>query len=201
MQQEKNNALNLFLNFNSRRISLASSNAQNIAEWMKKMSNYLLLYIVCFFLLGCSSEKIDTICIVSKQPVKSNVVIFFTQDTILGNVHIKNNKHYFDIVDSLEIFFIKEEVGEGAIEAYMKIRNELVRTYYDPSNKDKTTFQIRGGSYRGFYNYTKNEVVNYISFKGGTLQELEKNWEIEPKLIVSYYKTVYEKDSVGLVLP
>jgi hypothetical protein len=157
-------------------------------------------FLIFFVLIGCTSRngEVQTIAIINNKEFPSEIFIFFEQDTVIGQVNIDKGKHYFNVKNKVEVFFMQEKIGEGKIEYYIRNKNKLEEVYYhypmgrkDWKNND---FQIAGGALREMYNLSKKRKIQYITFKSDYVKNLDNNWEIPNKKVLKMYNSIYKND-------
>lgn len=159
-----------------------------------------IFFIVLFIFSSCKhdSNKLNTIAIISKKNFQFETFIFFEQDTIIGSVKIQDANHYFEVRNKIQIFFIKEKIGDGCIKYFERNNKQLKEVYYNyPMGKkdwNDKSFQIFGGSLRSISNFSKKKKIRYLTFKSDYVAQLKNNLEIPEEKVIKIYNSIYKND-------
>jgi len=151
-----------------------------------------MLFVSC----NVNNDKIQTVALVAPIGFKGNIIIFFEQDTSIGDIRLMNGKHYF-FVKNDGIFFTRLPIGNGSIENYIKSKDGLMRVYYKSpmtiSQAEDTSYQVVGGSYRGITHSrigkSDAKSIMFLSFRAGLAKDIKSNWELDDSIVNNIYLT------------
>lgn len=159
-------------------------------------------FLIFFVLISCTSKdnEVETIAIINNKGFQFETFIFFEQDTLIGKVNIDDSKHYFNIQNKVQLFFVKEKIGDGYIEYYERNNNDLKKVFYHypmgPKDWDNNDFQIVGGALMEIYNLSKKKRIPFIAFKSDYVKNLDNNWNISEDRAMKIYNSIYKNDSL-----
>lgn len=144
------------------------------------------------FLSQCSSDekKINIECLVVPDTYNGPIIIFYGQNEAKGHIEFKDGKHFF-FIDSIGVFFVEEQLGEGIIESVNpKFENNYSSSMSINESPDDV-FRVVGGAYRGYKTslYKQgSEFLRYSIYKAGIAKDLKNGgWNISDSIVLELY--------------
>ncbi|MFA6152805.1 MAG: hypothetical protein WC716_15890 [Chitinophagaceae bacterium] len=162
--------------------------------------NFLIVAIIAVMLavlvfLCRDDNEIDTIAIVTPPNYSTNIIIFFEQDTAIGNVKKVNGEHLFYANSNPSIFFVKEKAGNSYLVNYCLKNGKLEKVDYVSEMAIKrapdTSYQVIGGGYgcihTDYYKKNSNQLP-YSTFTAGKTADIKHRFVLSDSLVIANYK-------------
>ncbi len=164
------------------------------------ISGAALLILLNTKCANSDNSMIDTIGIVTSINFKTDIFIFFNQDTSLGSVKLENQEHLFYAYKNPSIFFTKEQLGEGVLKTYIMNGGVIKEISYESEmtihNAPNEAYQVIGGSYRGLTTHLYKDgkqVLRFITFIAGEASDVRNHFLIPDSVVIANYELGLEE--------